>query len=75
MPRAAVGGKRIVEGKGRKANTSARGDRRKDHRAEDGGRDLGTGGGEAFICGADPGVRRSWRERGGKTCERGGQLG
>ena len=49
MPRAAVGGKRRVERKGGKANTSARGDRRKNHRAEDGGRDLGTGGGEAFA--------------------------
>ncbi len=49
MPRAAVGGKRRVEGKGGKANTSARGDRRKGHRAEDGGKNLGTGEGEAFA--------------------------
>ncbi len=47
MPRAAAGGKRRVEVKGGKANTSARGDRRKSHGAEDGGRNLGTGGGES----------------------------
>jgi hypothetical protein len=70
MPRAAVGGKRRVEGKGRKANTSARGDRRKNHRAEDGGRDLGTGGGEAFAEQIQVSVGAGERE--GKLANEGG---
>ncbi len=44
-----VGYKRRVYGKWGKANTSAGGGRRKGHRAEDGGRNVGTGGGEAFA--------------------------
>ncbi len=46
MPRAAVGGKRRVEGKGGKTNTGARGDKRNNHRAEDGGMYVLVGGGE-----------------------------
>jgi len=71
MPRAAVGGKRRVEGKSRKASTSARGDRRKNHRAEDGGRDLGTGGGEAFAEQIQVSVGAGERE-GGKLANEGG---
>ncbi len=57
-----MGGKRRFEEKEGEANVSAGGDRRTGHRPEDGGGNLGTGGGEVFAEQIEVPVRARERE-------------